>query len=297
MAKRSIIDVHHHVILKHGGPPGAAMPEWTIEADRALMESLDVRGVLLSLPISGTARQVRGINSALADQAAYDPKRYAVLACLPFEDAEAALAEIELAYAKLDAAGFCLPSNHAGMYVGDDRMDPILDELDRRRAVVLVHPQRPAGEAPSFGRPLSLCEFPFDTTRAVIDLVYRGKVERYPHIRWIVSHAGGVIPFLAYRLSTVAAETGAIPLTSEQVRASLRELYYDVALSTSPAVFAALRELVDPTHIVFGTDFPMRGAPGVAESIREIEAEAGLDDAARHTILSGASSALFPRFA
>ncbi|ULP41607.1 amidohydrolase family protein [Mycobacterium lentiflavum] len=297
MASSTVIDIHHHVLLNAHRAAGTPAPDWSIDSDRAAMDRVGIGGILLSLPVSGSAPQVRAINTALAEQAGHDPSRYGFLACVPAEDPHAAPAEIQYACAELHADGLCLPSNHAGIYVGDDRMDSILTELDDRGAVVLLHPGQPPAGVPLFDRPEWLCEFPFDTARAVIDLIYRGKIERFPRIRWIVSHAGGVLPFLAYRLSTVAAETGAITPSAIRVQAALRTLYYDLALSTSPAVFAALTELVDASHILFGSDYPMRSEPGVAESLKELTDYPGFDQIQKDAILSGSSRALFPRFA
>ena len=127
---------------------------------------------------------------------------------MPFQDTDAALKEIEYACDTLKVDGFALQSNYAGIYISDDRFDLILEELNRCSAVVLLHPGTPGGDnLPLFGRHMSVYEFPFETTRAVMDLIYKGKLQRYPKIRWIIAHAGGTIPYLADRLS-IAKEWG-----------------------------------------------------------------------------------------
>ncbi len=224
-----------------------------------------------------------------------DSEHYGFLTSLPFSDPQAALQEIAYAVDTLKADGFVLPTNHQGIYLSDERLDPLLKELHRRSAVVLIHPSEPV--QPAFPeRPQAVYEFPFDTTRAVMELIYTGKLQRYPDIRWIVSHAGGTIPYLAYRLSIVSREAEMITQEPEEVIAALRSLYYDLALSTSPLVFQVLRELVGSSHILFGTDFPMRPERGVAQSIEQFFTYPDFPANEQHLIANQTARALFPRF-
>lgn len=291
-----LIDIHHHVIGKNN-PNAASLPEWNMELDAAALDRMGIAGALLSLPVASTPEQIRTINDFLAGFMTYDPKRYGMLACLPSAHPEAALKEIEYALDTLKADGFIMPSNAGGIYIGDDRMDEILAELDRRSAVVLVHPVKPAAVDTSlFVQDMSIYEFPFDTSRAVMDLIYRGKIQKYPNIRWIVSHAGGVIPYIAYRLSTVAEESKVSGLSGEQVINSLKTLYYDVALSTAPSVFATLKELVGASQILFGTDLPLRCEKGTTESIATFQDSEVFTDDEKQMIAFQTSQKLFPRF-
>lgn len=296
MESNTIIDIHHHVIGKNN-PNAASLPPWSMEIDEASMHQLGITGALLSLPVSLTPEATHQINDFLAQFVAYNPKKYGMLASLPCAHNDEALKEIEYAYGTLKADGFILPSNIGGMYIGDDRMDEILAELNKRSAVVLLHPTKPANVNPDlFVKDMSIYEFPMDTTRAVMDFVYRGKVQKYPNIKWIISHAGGTIPYLAYRLSTVAEENKASRLSASEVLDSLKRLYYDVALSTAPSVFATLKELVGTSHILFGTDFPLRYEKGVHESIQQFNSFEGFNNVEKNQILTGTAKELFPRF-
>ncbi|AFM41500.1 putative TIM-barrel fold metal-dependent hydrolase [Desulfosporosinus acidiphilus SJ4] len=289
----SFIDVHHHLI---GKQHLAGMPDWSLELDKESMDRMGLTNALLSLPVAGAPEQTRGINDMIAGLAAKDPKRYGMLACLPSAYVDAALREIEYACDTLKADGFCMPSNASGIYIGDDRMDEILAELNRRSATVLLHPTKAGGEIPSLlVTDLSTYEYPFETSRAMIDLIYRGKIQKYPNIKWIVSHAGGVLPYIAYRVSTVAQENKAMPLTSDEVMSSLKTLYYDVALSTAPYVFATLKELFGTSHIVFGTDAPLRYEGPVTESIQQLKSYRGFDEGEKSKIMSENAKELFPR--
>jgi predicted TIM-barrel fold metal-dependent hydrolase len=290
------IDVHHHLIGKNN-PNAASLPQWNIELDMESMDRMGLTNVVLSLPVAGAPEQNRAINDMIASLAAKDPKRYGMLACLPSAHVDAALKEIEYTCDTLKADGFIMPSNAGEIYIGDDRMDEILAELNRRSAVVLIHPTKAGGEIPSMlVTDLSTYEYPFDTTRAVIDLVYSDKIQKYPNIKWIVSHAGGVLPYITHRLSTVAQENKTMPLTSDEVMASLKTLYYDVALSTVPYVFATLKELFGTSHIVFGTDAPLRYEGPVTESIQQLKSYPGFDEADMKKIMSETAKELFPRF-
>jgi predicted TIM-barrel fold metal-dependent hydrolase len=144
---------------------------------------------------------------------------------------------------------------------------------------------------------MSVYEFPIETTRATMDLLYRGKLAKHPRIRWIISHAGGTIPYLAYRLSTVAEEVKASALSREEVLAALRTLYYDVALSTSPGVLAMLKDLVGASHLAFGTDYPLRREGPTTASIEELTGHTGFSEHELRSIASETARSLFPRFA
>lgn len=306
--KKTIIDVHHHIIpsqltsaAQFKVASGIGLPVWTIEKDREAMDQLGISGALLSLPESGipgsgTAKIIHMINTTLADEVNKAPKRYGMLASLPLQDADSALKEIEYARDTLHADGFALPSNSTGIYISDDRLEPVLAELNRRSCVVFLHPGTPAGDnLPLFGRNMAVYEFPFETTRAMMDLIYKGKINKYPKIKWIVAHAGGTIPYLAYRLGLMK-EIGAIRQTPEEVFAILQTLYFDLALSTSPYVFPGLKRLARASHVLFGTDYPMRQTAGISSSIEVLDGTQDFSDEEKKQILSETSKTLFPRF-
>lgn len=292
----NFIDIHHHVIGKNN-PNAASLPPWDMKIDEEAMKKMNITGAILSLPVSSTPEMTRRINDFLAQFVEYNPQKYGMLACLPMAFTDDALKEIEYACETLKADGFSIPSNTNGVYIGDDSMDEILAELNRRKAVVLLHPTKPAEVNESlFIKDMSIYEFPFDTTRAVMDLIYRGKIQKYPNIKWIISHAGGTVPYIAYRLSTVAEESKASSLSKDEIIASLKSLYYDLALSTTPSVFHTLKELVGASHIVFGTDYPLRYEKGVAESIEELRSYSGFNEDEKKMIMSEVAKTLFPRF-
>jgi predicted TIM-barrel fold metal-dependent hydrolase len=209
----------------------------------------------------------RMVNEAAADIVRSDPSRFAALACLPLPDVAAACSELAYALDELGLDGVILPSNVADVYLGEPEFAELLDELDRRSAYVFIHPALPSTPLP-YAYPPWLVELPFDTTRAVVSLLYSGTLERCRHIRFQLAHMGGAVPFLAHRIASLVARDArlgeSVPLGPLEY---LRRFYYDTALSLNGPALAATREIVDLDRIVFGTDWPY--LPDAAVRLRE----------------------------
>jgi predicted TIM-barrel fold metal-dependent hydrolase len=139
----------------------------------------------------------------------------------------------------------------------------------------------------------------FDTTRAIANLLCTGTLAKYPNIRCIMSHMGGVTPFLLFRLSGVDDEPKLRARFPDGVAAYHRRLHYDVAQSAAPLSFRALLEIADPSRILFGTDYPFaRNAEKVLkDTIEALARFDGFDDTLRRKIAFGNARTLFPRFA
>jgi len=255
----------------------------------------------------------RALNAFGAHCVARAPERFGLLAALPLPDVEGALAEIAYAFDTLGADGIALLSNHAGVYLGDRCFDPVFEELDRRAAVVHVHPTAdPHVASPVAGLEPSVLEFVFDTTRAVANLIVSGTLARYPRVRLILAHAGGVVPYVRDRildrrpiLRRVAA--GPPPRQKELLELmeaglrdtcrQLRDLYYDTALSTDEVVLHALADVAAGSHVLLGTDFPFAQYLGASLAIEGLARYAGFDRDDRRGIEADNAAALFPRLA
>ncbi|MFF4656241.1 amidohydrolase family protein [Streptomyces sp. NPDC001381] len=242
------IDVHAHYITPrlraamqaagHGQPDGMpALPDWSPEAALAAMDRTGIAAALLSVSSPGVhygddddARALaRAVNDEGASLVQAHPGRFGLLASLPLPDLPGALAETRHALDDLGADGITLLTSYAGRHLGDPCYEALMAELDRRSAVVLLHPTSPpCWEATGLGRPRPMLEFPFETTRAVTHLVLGGVLERYPGIRFIVPHAGGTLPALADRIAAFALASGGPPV---DVLGALRGLYYDAPAS------------------------------------------------------------------
>lgn len=182
------------------------------------------------------------------------------MACLALTDVDAGHAEIAFAFDELNADGVILLTNYGGTYLGDPKFEVVFAELNRRSAVVFVHPTLPPGfDCVACGRPGPVIEFPFDTCRTVTDMLYAGVFERFPDVTFILSHAGGALPALAPRLSSIGTLDW-VPhpagLGPDVVREQLARLYFDTAIAGFEANLAPVLALTSADHIVFGTDYP-----------------------------------------
>jgi 6-methylsalicylate decarboxylase len=248
---------------------------------------------------AAAARRVASsANEAAAEAIRSCPGRFGGFARLPLPDVDAALAEIDYALGMLRLDGVVLLTNHDGVYPGDSRLDPVFDELNRRQAVVFLHPTvLPGVEHTSFGYLPSLIEFVFDTTRAVTRLALSGTLERCPNLRLIVPHAGGTIPFLVDRISLLADRF--VPGTQMRapagVEAYLRRLYYELAISTNPHAVASVLQLVGPERLLYGSDWPALDEADVQGLIQVLAANPLLNPADRARIESQNALELFPR--
>jgi predicted TIM-barrel fold metal-dependent hydrolase len=318
------IDVHQHYLTSElvealaqagvrdvGGQPLAA---WEPRDSLAIMDRYEIATALLSVPVPLTVRDApavaRAVNEAGAEAVAQSPGRFGLLATLPLPDVDRALEELDHALDTLHADGILLLSNCAGVYLGDPRLEPVFAELDRRGAVVFVHPAAAVSPVASFAP--SLFEFPFDTTRAVANLVVSGTLARHRGIRLVIAHAGGAVPYLRDRILDRAPILERVRLAPPpdptelarmlddglaDSRRRLERLFYDVTLSANDTVLDCLQELVPSTQILFGTDYPFAQEIGVTSTLAGLDRHAGFDDRDRRAIASGTALGLFPRLA
>jgi predicted TIM-barrel fold metal-dependent hydrolase len=222
------------------------------------------------------------------------PRRFGALAILPLPDIDASLRELEYALDTLNLDGVVLLSSVDGRYLGDPLFDELFNELNRRKAVVLLHPTVPAiNSALKLDLPPFLIEFVFDTTRAVTNLLYSGTLERCPEIRIIVAHAGGTVPFLAYRISMGQIMLSGVP---QGALTYLKQLHYDTALSANPNALRSVLELVDTSQIHFGSDYPFAPEMALFLATQSIQNFDGFDEQARNAVERESALALFPRF-
>lgn len=285
-----VVDVHHHLVpagyaqtLRDRGVAragGGALPAASVQDSLGRMDELGVDTAVLSLSAPGVhvgdgalaTRLARETNEAVAGAIADHGSRFRGFASLPVPHVDLALEELAYASDVLQLDGVILLSNVEGVYPGDPSLDPLFAELDRRRAVVFVHPTVPPGEPVPSCVPAPVLEFTFETARAVMSLLVHETVERYPGVRFVVAHAGGAFPAVAGRAATVLAGHPAVPAAwrDRPLLESTRRLYYDTALSTSEPTLAALRTLVGPGSLLFGTDHPFASAAAAAQSLTSL---------------------------
>jgi predicted TIM-barrel fold metal-dependent hydrolase len=310
------IDVHFHIIpefyselARAAGrvPARGSFPAFTPELALDLMDSRGIATAITSISQPGVhfgddrkaGAFARRCNDYAAELSARRPQRFGAFATLPLPDVEGALKEIAHCLDALHFDGVCLFASYGAQFLGDPAFDPVMEELDRRGAVAFVHPaMHPSLQSIDLPWPGFMVEYPFDTTRAAVNLLFTGALERYPNIRFILSHAGGALPFLAWRISVSPMIDARMPqLSREQVFAGLRRFWYDTALAPWAGSMGALREVADPSRVVFGSDWPFANALVVAEEERSLAAPGVLSGAERAAIDRGNALALFPRLA
>lgn len=322
MSRAHRIDTHQHLIppryadwIRAQGirPGGIDLPSWSESAALRFMDRHGIRTGILSLSTPGVylgdvaeaRRWARDVNGYAADLVARRPDRFGFFATLTLPDVDGALTEAEYALDTLRADGVVLLANNDGRYLGDSGFAPLLDQLNRRKATVFVHPgELPAPAVP--GIPTFTADFLLDTTRTAISLILSGSLERYPDVKFILAHAGGFVPYIAYRilltmLSTKSKAVQAWTALDPQhqvpkLLAVLRHFYYDLALSASPAALPSLLEVADHDHLTYGSDFPFAPQAAIGFLDRQYE-NYPLDESLRTAIDSGNAEALFPRLA
>jgi 6-methylsalicylate decarboxylase len=308
------IDVHHHILpdffwreTNEGAHPvgGIAPAPWDEASALSFMDDagIDVAVTSISTPgvhVGDDARArdlARRCNELAASMMQKRPDRFGGFAALPLPDVDGALNELAYAFDVLKLDGVVLFSNANGVYLGDSRFEPLFEELERRSAVVFVHPNAsPDPAAHQLGLPDSLIDFTSDTTRAVAQMLYSNRFARTPNVKYILSHAGGVIPYLAGRFAIVD-EMNVIPDAEKRqtAAATLRRLYYDTALSFGPPVLNMLREVVGLTQVLFGTDFPYFRRDLAVRCADHMRQTVALSDGEPRAILHGNAQRLFPR--
>jgi 6-methylsalicylate decarboxylase len=309
------IDTHHHMLPdfffeatnEKENPVGGLKPQsWTPEVSLAFMDEAGIDVAILSISTPGiqlpdrlVADQLaRRCNELAATLISKHPKRFGAFASVPMSDVNEAVYEMKYALDVLKLDGVVLFTNSRGVYLGDETMKPLFDELQQRGAVVYVHPNAsPDPVAHTLGLTDNLVDFPGDTTRAIAQLHYGGTFSATPDVKYIFSHAGGTAPYLAGRFAIVD-EMNIMGDSSKRGTAAetFRKLYWDTALAWSDPVLHMLRQIAGVDKVLFGTDFPylrkdiaVRSKINVADSVQ-------LSGEEKRLVLGANALELFPRF-
>jgi predicted TIM-barrel fold metal-dependent hydrolase len=305
------IDTHHHAIptdyrnlLRKAGfdeDGGRAVPEWSPEGSLQTMSELGVGTAILSVSTPGTtflpnpadaAALARDLNDHLATVVAAQPDRFGFFATVPMPHLDESVAEVVRSLDELHADGVVLLANAAGVYLGQHGQNDLFAALDARSAVAFIHPATLPGPAVD-GVPPFATDFLLDTTRAAYLFVRNGIRRKCPSIRFILSHAGGFVPYASHRMAiSIMSDTG------QSLRDSLDDFagfYFDTALSSSAAALPSLLAFAKPGHVTFGSDWPF--APIAAGKLfaAGLETYPGLDADSRGAIERINALALFPR--
>ncbi len=307
MTATNRIDVHQHVLppfwvqelLKKR--PNQWIPDWSAEAAIDFMDSRHITKGFLSLTAPGIsgwtdqerpdiARQVNDYTAALVTKW---PNRFGHFATLPLPGVSAAITEIEYAFDTLAADGVVLLSNYGDQYLGNASFEPVWAELDKRAAIVHIHPG--ATSLPDIeGIPPPFVDFPFATTRTAVEMVLKGVLDRYSNVKVILSHGGGFLPYAAHRFAACASAAPGAPAQNALLE-KFRRFYLDTALASSPFAVPSLAAFADPSRILFGTDFPYAPGGSAEAFTSALDESAVLSQAEHDAINHGNARAVFPR--
>ena len=173
---------------------------------------------------------------------------------------------------ELGSDGVTVETNSGGVYLRDARYEPLYDELNRRRAVVFVHPTSPLCAAQiSLGRPRPMLEFRFESTRAVSDLIFTGTLARYPDISWVFTHGGGALPLLAERMELFRTMLFGGNYDEPSVQQQVARLWFDMAGTPFPRQVPALIDAFGADRLLYGSDYCWTPAAGVSQQIATID--------------------------
>ena len=308
------VDLHQHVIPEFyweasnedgNAAGGITPPRWSLDGAIAYLDEARIDIAIPSISTPGVhfgddaaARTLaRRVNEYLADLKRQRPDRFGGFAALPLPDVDGSLEQIEYAFDVLELDGVSMMTNADGSYLGDNRFEPIFAVLQRRAAVVFVHPTAsPDPIAHTLGLPDTLLDYPVDTSRAIAKLHYSNTFARTPSIKYVFAHAGGTIPYLASRFAIVD-QMNIIPGAQQRgtFADALPRLHWDTASAFSDPVLHMLRSVTGLRNVVFGTDYPYpRDAISIA-GLRQLQNTAELDDGERRGVLGGSAARLIPR--
>jgi predicted TIM-barrel fold metal-dependent hydrolase len=306
--RRRWIDVHHHIAppayLEQGGAGvGGPLKTWSLAKSLEDMEVAGVATALVSITqlakhIAGDEqrrRLARSCNDYAAKLVADHRGKFGMFTALPLPDIEGSLREIEYGLDVLKADGVGLYTCYHDKWLGDPAFDPVFAELNRRRAVIYVHPAVPdccLNLVPGLGDPA--IEYGTDTTRAIARMVFSGSSQRFPDIRLIWSHAGGTMPFLIERFIRMAQQRDYAPLLPQGFMPEAQRFYYDTAQVANHTALTCAREVIPDAHFVFGSDYPYRTS---IEHVKGLERSGVFTSDALDAIARGNVTTLLPQFA
>lgn len=272
------IDTHHHIVppqffaeerervLAAGMGRNDGVLAWTPGRAVEAMDSAGIATAVTSMSTPGvwfgdvaqSRRLARACNEFAAGMARDYKGRFGVFATLGLPDIEGSLREIEYVFDVLKADGIGLLTNYDDVWPGDPKFAPVFDELNRRKALVYFHPT--AAKCCANLLPVvtpAVIEFAFDTTRAIVSLLFSGTLARCPDIRFLFSHGGGTLPMLAGRIAATARNRKDLAeVAPNGVMHEFKKLYYDTVSVFDPTGFNALKQLAGTSRMVSGSDYP-----------------------------------------
>lgn len=307
-------DLHCHMIpasyleavTAHGMEmdEGFPIPSWSVDAHLKFMDDAGIRTSVLTMPApqpyfgdgEESARICRSFNEEAAALKALHPGRFLFCAALPLPDVDKAIEEAKYALEVLGADGIKLASNCYGQYLGDPELDPLMDYLNSRKAVIITHPHKPSAVNDKLiaSVPLASYEYLAETTRAILNMVAHGVMVRYPDLKIVVPHCGSFLPNALPRFK------GLLPVMTAQgymrqvdVDANLSHVYFDLAGAATDDVIESLLTITEPSQILYGSDYPYVAAPALVGAKKSLESRLDAHGLNPEDVLSNNADHLF----
>lgn len=274
---QGVLDVHSHLITpeyravleQHGAQldEGFPLPAWSIEQHLMDMNTIGIATSVITMPaphpyfgnVEETVKVIRENNEAAALLKEQYRARFLFCASLPLPDVYAAIKEAIYALDSLGANGIKLATNVYGQYLGDPVLDPLMEVLNERNALIILHPHKPTPYTDELmkGVPLAMSEYLSETTRAVANMITHNVLSRYPNLRVIVPHCGSYLPLAIPRMKAIHPAVQNAGLVGDiDWEGQLSRLYYDLAGAASIPTIKMMLTITDISHILYGSDYP-----------------------------------------
>lgn len=311
---QNVVDVHTHNILPAYlevlGENNALLdetfplPSWNVESHLKFMEEAGIKTSILTMPaphlyfgdIDQCRKAIRQYNEETAELTRKYPGKFYFCASLPLPNVNAAIDEAIYALDSLGAVGIKLATNSRGQYVGDKELDPLMEVLNERNAVVILHPHKPAPVNDSLIAitPLAAYEYPAETSRAVINIISRNVLARYPNVKVVVPHCGSYLPLAIPRLKAIHPAMLAKGLMEPiDFDANLSKIYYDLAGKPTSELLDIMLTITTPEHILYGSDYPYQPDEFLLNNQAAFVVSIEGDEANKYLYLTGNAKKLF----
>ena len=268
------IDFHAHAILPSyidalkrlkidaAAEEGFPLPKWSAESHLQFMDAAQIDFTILSMatPHISDKSAAREINEEFSELCRRYPQKFGFVATLPLPNVEGSIEEFHFTTKKLGALGVKVASNSDGVYLGDERLDPIFAALNEKKSLVIIHPS-PARLLPRegvvTGKVMALFEYPADTTRAVLNMLANRTLEKFPNLKIIVPHCGSFLPYMKQRAGAMFQMLASMNLMEPvNFESGIKKLFFDTAGDPMPEQFDMLLKIASLDKIIFGTDYP-----------------------------------------
>jgi predicted TIM-barrel fold metal-dependent hydrolase len=196
-------------------------------------------------------------NDFVAEAIRKYPDRFAGIACLPWQDAPAAIREMDRSIDELGLRGIILYSHIGGMPVDSPAFEPVYGHAEERGMPVVLHPTVPTwAEAIKDYSMIPMAGLMVDHSFAMLRLILSGILERYPRLQVVQPHAGGVLPYLWGRIRNQTEVMGrGMENISQLPNVYYQRVYLDM-VSPSPMALRFAYDFAGPARLLFGSDHP-----------------------------------------